>query len=62
MSAGDIIAIAALAATTLGGQFALWMRFEHRMTALETRLKLREEIEKARHQGMYGRPQPDGGL
>jgi hypothetical protein len=53
MSTEIVCCLIGLAVTTLGGQFALWMRFEHRMTALETRLKLREEIERETHQGLY---------
>jgi hypothetical protein len=42
MSGEIIAALIGLA----GSQVALWLRFEHRMTVLETMLKLREEKAK----------------
>ena len=47
---GDILTLlVGLGVTIIGGQIGLWLRFEHRMTILEERLRLRELLEDQRH-------------
>jgi len=45
-----------ISATTLGAVIALWVRFEHRVTVLETRMDLRETHDEKVRAVQFSKP------